>query len=96
MASICHALDDSLSDKEKNDILQFPDRLKGLKYSLDIFISTFCIENVFFSQTEIAGICLSGELMGRRTKTVFLLISLFPRYCHKYMIQTLFMLTNKE
>ena len=68
MASICHALDDSLSDKEKNDILQFPDRLKGLKYSLDIFISTFCIENVFFSQTEIAGICLSGELMGEKDK----------------------------
>lgn len=42
--------------------------MKGLKYSLDIFISTFCIENVFFSQTEIAGICLSGELMGEKDK----------------------------
>ncbi|MEE6852581.1 type VI secretion protein IcmF/TssM N-terminal domain-containing protein [Escherichia coli :H21] len=61
--SICHVLDDTLSDQEKNEILQFPDKLDDLKYSLDVFISTFSIDNVFFYQTEISGVFLSGELV---------------------------------
>lgn len=61
--SIFHVLDDILSDQEKNEILLFPDKLNDLKHSLDVFISTFCIDNVFFSQTEISGVCLSGELI---------------------------------
>ena len=66
--SICHVLDDTLSDQEKNEILLFPDKLDDLKHSLDVFISTFSIDNVFFSQTEISGVCLSGELVLSKDK----------------------------
>lgn len=61
--SICHVLDDTLSDQEKNEILLCPDKLDDLKYPLDVFISTFSIDNVFFYQTEISGVFLSGELV---------------------------------
>ncbi|HFS3751027.1 TPA: type VI secretion protein IcmF/TssM N-terminal domain-containing protein, partial [Escherichia coli] len=67
--AICHVLDDTLSDQEKNKILLFPDKLNDLKHSLDIFISTFSIDNVFFSQTEISGVCLSGEPVSGKNKS---------------------------
>lgn len=46
----------------------FPDKLNDLKHSLDVFISTFSIDNVFFSQTEVSGVCLSGELVSGKDK----------------------------
>ncbi|EHR7796358.1 type VI secretion protein, partial [Escherichia coli] len=61
--SICNVLDDNLSGQEKNEILLFPDKLNDLKNSLDAFISTFCIDNMFFSQAEISGVCLSGDIV---------------------------------
>ncbi|EIU5772759.1 type VI secretion protein [Salmonella enterica] len=67
-SSICHVLDDTLSDQVKNEILLFPDKLNDIKISLDVFISTFCIDNVFFSQTEISGVCLSGDLVLSKDK----------------------------
>lgn len=60
--SICCALDDKLTDCEKNEILLFPDKLSDMKDSLDVFISSFCIDNVFFSKTNISCVYLSGEL----------------------------------
>ncbi|EFG4029115.1 type VI secretion protein [Escherichia coli] len=72
MTVIYHVLDDTLSDQEKNEILLFPDKLNDLKHSLDMFISSFCIDNVFFSQTELSGVCLSGELVsGKDNNCVF-------------------------
>ncbi|MEF4686331.1 type VI secretion protein IcmF/TssM N-terminal domain-containing protein [Escherichia coli] len=65
---ICHVLDDTLSDQEKNEILLFPDKLNDLKHSLDVFISIFSIDNVFFSQAEVSGVCLSGELVSGKDK----------------------------
>ena len=67
--TICHVLDDALSDQEKNEILLLPDKLDDLKHSLDVFISSFCIDNVFFSQTELSGVCLSGELVSGKDKS---------------------------
>ncbi|EEW6292166.1 type VI secretion protein, partial [Escherichia coli] len=70
--AICHVLDDTLSDQEKNKILLFPDKLNDLKHSLDMFISTFSIDNVFFSQTEVSGVCLSGEpVLGKDKSCTF-------------------------
>ncbi|EGN7972565.1 TPA: type VI secretion protein [Escherichia coli] len=60
--SICRALDDKLSDREKNEILLFPDKLNYIKDSLDVFISSFCIDNVFFLKPNISRVYLSGEL----------------------------------
>ncbi|HBB5130820.1 TPA: type VI secretion protein, partial [Escherichia coli] len=66
--AICHVFDDTLSDQEKNELLLFPDKLDDLKHSLDVFISTFSIDNVFFPQTEVSGVCLSGELVSGKDK----------------------------
>lgn len=68
MSSICLALDNTLSDQEKNEILLFPDKVDNIKYLLDVFISTFCVDNVFFPKAAICGVCLSGEHVQSKDK----------------------------
>ncbi|HBN1390650.1 TPA: type VI secretion protein [Escherichia coli] len=68
MESIFNVLDDTISDQKKNEILQFPDKLNDIKQSLDVFISTFCIDNMFFSQAKISGLWLYGEFESSNNK----------------------------
>lgn len=69
--TIFRTINDSLCDLEKNILLKLPERMMDINESLKIFLSTFCIQNAYFSTAHLYGVWLIGAEPGKNFQNNF-------------------------
>ncbi|PSY62698.1 type VI secretion protein IcmF/TssM N-terminal domain-containing protein [Escherichia sp. 20412-1] len=69
--TIFRTIDDSLCDLEKNTLLKLPERMMDINESLKVFLSTFCVQNAYFSTARLYGVWLIGAEPGNNFQNNF-------------------------